>query len=68
MNHEIGFAAGKVWNTLNTEGNVSTERLKRVTRLNDKLLYQAIGWLAREDKLNFEKKGKYLSISLKESF
>jgi hypothetical protein len=30
------------------------------------LILQAIGWLAREDKLRIEKKGQYIIYSLKE--
>jgi hypothetical protein len=31
----------------------------------DDLFHQAIGWLAREDKLNMEKKGRSVKLSVK---
>ena len=45
MNEEtIGLNAGAVWNALN-------EAEVLVTKLKDKELYAAIGWLAREGKI-----------------
>ena len=66
MNNEIGNAAGKIWNALNAEGSCSTEKLKKATRLNEKLMNQAIGWLARENKIYFQKKGKNYTTILRQ--
>ncbi|MGB5872692.1 MAG: winged helix-turn-helix domain-containing protein [Bacteroidota bacterium] len=65
MNDEIGNAAGLVWKTLNREGKVTLARLRQRTGLSVELVNRAIGWLAREDKLNFEKKARSITISLK---
>ncbi|MGB2957563.1 MAG: winged helix-turn-helix domain-containing protein [Bacteroidota bacterium] len=65
MNDEIGNSAGLVWKALNREGKVTLARLRQRTGLSVELVNRAIGWLAREDKLNFEKKARSITISLK---
>ena len=52
--HEIGVNAGKVWELLSGNTKWNYESLKRASELNDKELAAAIGWLAREDKIEFE--------------
>lgn len=53
MNTEtIGLNAGAVWNALNAADAMGVKQLKKVTKLKDKELYAALGWLAREDKVN----------------
>lgn len=52
--HEIGVNAGKVWELLSGNTKWNYESLKRASGLNDKELAAAIGWLAREDKVEFE--------------
>ena len=50
----IGTNAGIVWNTLNTQyGKLTLEELYRLSGLNPIDLAAAIGWLAREDKVEF---------------
>ena len=52
MNEEIiGMNAGAVWNALNEAQVLGSKQLKKVTKLKDKDLYAAIGWLARENKI-----------------
>ena len=47
MNEEtIGMNAGAVWNALNEAQVLGSKQLKKVTKLKDKDLYAAIGWLA----------------------
>ena len=51
MNREIiGLNAGKVWEALNAADAMGVKQLKKVTKLKDKELFAALGWLAREDK------------------
>lgn len=53
MNNElIGANAGKVWAALEN-GALSLKALKKATKLKNDELYLALGWLAREGKLNF---------------
>lgn len=52
MNTEtIGLWAGAVWNALNEADALGMKQLKKITKLKEKELYAAIGWLAREGKL-----------------
>ena len=48
----IGLNAGKVWQLLN-----NNSELKEAVGLSDRDLNAAIGWLAREDKIDFETEG-----------
>ncbi len=51
---EYGYSAGKVWNELNTHGPLNEKDLIKNTRLPKNNIYAAIGWLARENKIQFE--------------
>jgi hypothetical protein len=65
MNDEIGNAAGLVWKALDRQGALTVAKLRQKTGLSVELMNRAIGWLAREDKLEFEKKARTFVISLK---
>ncbi len=53
MNAEvIGTWAGQVWNALNESGKLTVKGLKKATKLKEKELYAALGWLAREGKVS----------------
>ena len=61
----IGTAAGVVWTALSTSGKLSVKELKKVTKIKaDKVLYSALGWLAKEDKLVFEEQEDELFVWL----
>lgn len=47
MNTEtIGLWAGLVWNALNEADALGLKQLKKITKLKEKELYAAIGWLS----------------------
>lgn len=54
MIETIGTNAGLVWNALNAANGQTVKALKKATKLKDKEIYAALGWLAREGKLNLE--------------
>lgn len=55
MNNEIiGTWAGTVWSTLNANGPMTVKDIRKATRLREKDVYAAIGWLSRENKISFE--------------
>ena len=63
----IGMNAGLVWNALNDAQAMGLKQLKKVTKLKEKEMFDAIGWLAREDKINIQaddKDPKELILSL----
>ena len=63
----IGYNAGLVWNALNDAEAMGLKQVKKATKLKDKELYAAIGWLAREGKLliaeNEDEKDLILSLA-----
>lgn len=68
MNTElIGLNAGSVWGALNEAESLGAKQLKKVAKIkNDKELFAALGWLAREGKVKFSERedGKELIVSL----
>ena len=51
---QIGENAGIVWNILKDNKHWEYEQLKEISGLSDRELNAAIGWLAREDKIDFD--------------
>lgn len=64
MIEKIGTNAGKVWTVLDEAGRQNVKEVKKTTKLTDKDLYAAIGWLAREGKISLEEVEKELYLSL----
>ena len=55
MNIEtIGTDAGTVWTALNTAEALGVKQLKKITKLKDNEIFAALGWLAREGKINID--------------
>ena len=52
--NNIGNNAGLVWNALNSNGKMTETKLKKETGLASAEFFAALGWLAREGKLNVE--------------
>lgn len=51
LEEEFGHNAGKVWRAISTHGSLEETELRKTTKLDEKKLYAAIGWLARENKI-----------------
>ncbi len=62
---QVGETAGKVWNVLNNEGPQTVGQLKKKVNGSPDLLNFAIGWLAREDKVELTPQKKALRVQLK---
>ena len=60
----IGNNAGLVWNALSANNGQTGKALKKATKLKDKDLYAALGWLAREGKVTIEDKGEDILVEL----
>ena len=65
MSETIGIAAGKIWEYLEENGATSVTKVTKETELNRNDVQRAIGWLAKEGKLNFETEGRTELLSLK---
>lgn len=63
--NKVGETAGVIWHALDKGGPQKLSALKRQTKVTDTVLLMALGWLAREDKIEMTPEGKSYRISLK---
>lgn len=61
---KIGDTAGKVWSYLNQSGRSSISAVEKGVKASNREVQMAIGWLAREGKVQLEQEGRTLQISL----
>jgi hypothetical protein len=61
---EIGDLAGQVWKTLGARKRVALSTLPKLMERDGILVQQAVGWLARENKVEFEKQGRAVYVKL----
>ena len=60
---QIGEIAGQIWHLLDQQGSLSTAQLITQADAPRDVVLQAIGWLAREDKISIdETRAKNLSL------
>jgi hypothetical protein len=52
---KIGSDAGKVWNTVARQGEMDISTIARFAQITETDSYQALGWLARENKVQCQK-------------
>lgn len=62
--NEIGLNAGKVWQLLSNNQKWTYAKLRDESGLTDIDLGAALGWLGREDKIEFEQEEKQLYVFL----
>ncbi len=62
---EIGETAGVIWRTLNATGPMSMAKLVKATGQPRDTVMQALGWLAREDKITIEENGRARIVALR---
>lgn len=65
MTGEIGKVAGQIWQALQGKEDMTPTNLKKATGADDKLLWLALGWLAREDNIDIAKNKASYKINLK---
>ena len=61
---DVDRMAGKVWETLGQKGEVSIAQLPRILKQKTEIVYQAVGWLARENKVQYKSKGGKVYVAL----
>lgn len=66
MKDRIGLTAGKIWEALKENEKVSISQIPKIVNESDAVSYQALGWLAREGKIEYHVNKKRTSISLTE--
>jgi len=62
---QVGETAGEVYRLLENEGPLTTAQLKKKVNAKGEMLSYALGWLAREDKIEFVTDKKTLKVQLK---
>lgn len=66
LHEKAGEIAGKIWQELNDNGQLSGKDLKKATKVKtEKELFLGLGWLLREDKIACEEAEKDILVSLK---
>ena len=64
MAEDIGTMAGKVYQLLDQNGEITSTQLARELHGDKKSVERAVGWLAREGKLRFNTEGRSEKICL----
>jgi hypothetical protein len=62
---QIGEVAGEIWHALAEHGGQSPTALKKLIDAPAELVLAAVGWLAREGKLEFAMSGRSVKVSLR---
>ena len=57
MQEEIIQTAGKIWQYLDKNGEVTTKKMNKDLSLTDNMSALGLGWLSREDNVNLNRKG-----------
>ena len=63
---EIGETAGKIWHTLEEKGSLTIAKLVKEVECPRDVIMQALGWLAREEKVEIEEDGRTRVVSLRQ--
>ena len=65
MLDDIGSVAGAIWRYLEDNDEASITKLTREIGEKERTVLMGVGWLAREGKLDFEKRRQGIYITLK---
>ena len=62
---QVGETAGKIWNLLSADGPQTVVQIRKKLNGSGEMVTFALGWLAREDKVNISQDKKSLKVTLK---
>jgi DNA-binding GntR family transcriptional regulator len=62
---QIGDTAGQVWHALNERGPLTYAKLVKLMGVSRDTVMQAIGWLAREGKVDIDEASRGRIVSLR---
>lgn len=65
MMETIAQSAGQIWHYLDENGEVTLARMKKDLDLKGNFTELGLGWLAREDKIDIEKRGPHTKVRLR---
>jgi len=64
MKEKVIATAGRAWKVLGEKGGSDISELAKLLKEREDIVNQAVGWLAREDKINYSLKRNRTWISL----
>lgn len=64
---QIGQTAGAIYKLLKEQGPVPVTQVPKLINEKQPVTYQALGWLAREDKIEYDTEKTKVMVSLKEN-
>jgi len=64
MRDKIGVTAGNIWKILKNREEVNVSQLPKLLNEKSVIVYQGLGWLAREDKIEYQTKDMKTFVSL----
>ena len=59
LTSKIGRKAGRIWRILDIWEEADISTMKRLSEVDESQIQSALGWLAREDKININEKEKF---------
>ena len=65
IHEQIIESAGQIYNYLNAKGEVSINKMKKDLSLTENFAEMGLGWLSREDKLEYTQKAKSVTVKLR---
>jgi hypothetical protein len=65
INGQVGETAGRIWHLLNDEGPQTFPQLKKKLNGSGELVSLALGWLAREEKVDISQEKKNITVALR---
>ena len=65
IQEQIIESAGQIYNYLSNKGEVSINKMKKDLSLNEYFAEMGLGWLSREDKLEYTQKAKSVTVKLR---
>ena len=65
IQEQIIESAGQIYNYLSNKGEVSINKMKKDLGLNENFAEMGLGWISREDKLEYTQKAKSVTVKLR---
>ena len=65
IQEQIIESAGQIYNYLNSKGEVTISKMKKDLSLAENFAEMGLGWLSREDKLEYTQKAKSVTVKLR---
>ena len=65
MQEQIIESAGMIYNYLSEKGEVTLNKMSKDLDLDQNFISMGLGWLSREDKLEYTQKAKSVTVKLR---